>query len=59
MGNSSVGKNTVIGAHSFVRGAVFPDNVILAGAPARVVSEDVNWDYRDIPPGTDMRYGLS
>jgi acetyltransferase-like isoleucine patch superfamily enzyme len=58
MGNSSIGKNTVIGAHSFVRGNEFPQNVILAGTPARVVSEGVNWDYRDIPPGTDVRKGL-
>jgi acetyltransferase-like isoleucine patch superfamily enzyme len=58
MGNSSIGKNTIIGAHSFVRGNEFPENVILAGTPARVVSEGVNWDYRDIPPGTDMRKGI-
>lgn len=55
MGNSTIGKNTVIGARSFVRGNAFPDNVVLAGTPARVLSDGVNWDYRDLPPGTDMR----
>jgi acetyltransferase-like isoleucine patch superfamily enzyme len=58
MGNCSIGKNTVIGAFSFVRGNDFPENIILAGTPARVVAQGVNWDYRDIPPGTDMRNGF-
>jgi acetyltransferase-like isoleucine patch superfamily enzyme len=58
MGNSSIGKHTVVGAFSFVRGKQYPDNVILAGTPAQVMARDVNWDFRDIPPGIDMRSGL-
>jgi acetyltransferase-like isoleucine patch superfamily enzyme len=54
MGNSRIGKNSVIGARSFVRGNDFPDNVVLGGTPARVLSKGVNWDYRDLPPGTDI-----
>jgi acetyltransferase-like isoleucine patch superfamily enzyme len=55
MGNTTIGKNTVVGARSFVRGNGFPDNAVLAGTPARVLSEGTNWDYRDLPPGIDMR----
>jgi len=54
-----LGRNTVVGAGSVVRGA-FPDHVVLAGIPARVVRRyepGSGWqpDLRDVlidaPPG--------
>jgi carbonic anhydrase/acetyltransferase-like protein (isoleucine patch superfamily) len=50
MGNSKIGRDSIIGARSFVRGGEFPSNVVLAGSPARVISSGVNWDFRDLPP---------
>jgi acetyltransferase-like isoleucine patch superfamily enzyme len=55
MGNSTSGKNTVVAARSFLRGDKFPQDVILGGTPARVLSNGVNWDYPDLPPGTDIK----
>lgn len=54
MGNCTLGKNTVVAARSFVRGDKFPENVVLGGTPARVLSNGINWDYRDLPPGTGI-----
>lgn len=49
MGNCKIGRDSIIGARSFVRGSDFPSNVVLAGSPARVISSEVNWDFRDLP----------
>jgi acetyltransferase-like isoleucine patch superfamily enzyme len=40
---TQVGNNSVIAAGSLVRG-VFPDNVLIAGNPARVVKQAINWE---------------
>jgi carbonic anhydrase/acetyltransferase-like protein (isoleucine patch superfamily) len=40
MNGSSVGKNCIVGAHALVtEGKKFPDNVVIMGAPAKVVRE--------------------
>lgn len=54
MGDCTIGRNSVVGARSFVRGAVFPSNVVLAGSPARVINEGINWDFQDIPPESEI-----
>ena len=39
---TQIGNNCVVGAGSVVKG-VFPDNVLLAGNPARIIKQDINW----------------
>ena len=39
---TEVGNHCVIGAGSVVKG-VFPDNVLLAGNPAKIVKHNINW----------------
>jgi carbonic anhydrase/acetyltransferase-like protein (isoleucine patch superfamily) len=40
MNGSSVGKNCIVGAHALVtEGKKFPDNVVIMGAPAKVVRD--------------------
>ena len=45
---AAVADNTIIGARSLVNKPFEQTNVIIAGVPARVVKENVNWDRR--PP---------
>jgi acetyltransferase-like isoleucine patch superfamily enzyme len=40
--NTSVGNNSVIAAGSVVKGD-FPDNCLIAGNPAKIVKQPVNW----------------
>ncbi|MCJ2082598.1 acyltransferase [Methylobacterium sp. J-090] len=42
--NAVIGRDTVVGAGSLVRGA-FPSNVSLAGVPARVIRTGVTWEF--------------
>lgn len=43
LAGAQVGNNCVIAAGSVVRG-VFPDNVLIAGNPAKVIKQAVNWE---------------
>jgi acetyltransferase-like isoleucine patch superfamily enzyme len=38
-----IGNNCVVGAGSVVKG-VFPDNVLIAGNPAKIIKQNINWD---------------
>lgn len=40
--------NTVVGTGAIVTGTFDKGNIILAGVPARVVKEDINWDKKRI-----------
>lgn len=40
---TKIGNNCIVSAGSVVKG-VFSDNTLIAGNPAKVVKEDVNWD---------------
>lgn len=53
---TSIGSGSVTAAGSIVSGVV-PRNVIVAGAPARVVRENIEWrrDLDDAGPGVTMR----
>ncbi|MGN1167598.1 MAG: sulfatase-like hydrolase/transferase [Lachnospiraceae bacterium] len=42
VGNTIIGNNCVIGAHSFVKGK-FANNLILGGIPAKVLKENMTW----------------
>ena len=45
MNGSAVGKNCIVGAHALVtEGKQFPDNVVIMGAPAKVVREVTDAD---------------
>jgi len=45
MNGSSVGRNCIVGAHALVtEGKQFPDNVVIMGAPAKVVREVTDED---------------
>ena len=45
LNGSSVGKNCIVGAHALVtEGKQFPDNVVIMGAPAKVVREVTDAD---------------
>jgi acetyltransferase-like isoleucine patch superfamily enzyme len=39
---TEIGNNCVVSAGSIVKG-VFPDNVLLAGNPAKVIKQNINW----------------
>lgn len=38
-----VGKDSIIGTRSLITGKCFPNNVIIAGSPAKVIRENVQW----------------
>jgi acetyltransferase-like isoleucine patch superfamily enzyme len=38
-----IGSGSIVGAKSFVRGMI-PENVLVAGVPARLIRENVEWD---------------
>ena len=42
MKGSVVGEGSIVASHSMVN-KTFPNNSLLAGTPARVVKENVNW----------------
>lgn len=48
-GHVDVGDGAVVAARSVVRGQKVPAHAVVAGAPARVVREDVHWTYDDTP----------
>ncbi|HET6226842.1 MAG TPA: acyltransferase [Bacteroidia bacterium] len=43
LAGSEVGKNCIVAAGSIVKG-LFPDNVMIAGNPAKIVKQDINWE---------------
>ena len=43
---AAIGNDTVIASCSIVTSGNYPDNSILAGAPARVVKSGISWDQR-------------
>ena len=43
-----ISKNSIVGAGSVVSKQFEKDNVIIAGVPARVIKEDINWDRKRI-----------
>ncbi len=56
MNGSSVGKNCIVGAHALItEGKQFPDNVVIMGAPAKVVREVTDAD-REALRGNAERY---
>jgi carbonic anhydrase/acetyltransferase-like protein (isoleucine patch superfamily) len=45
LNGSSVGENCIVGAHALVTaGKAFPDNVVVMGAPAKIVREVTSQD---------------
>ncbi len=44
--NSDIGDNSMVGAMSLVKGE-FGDHVVIAGNKAKVIRENIDWDYRD------------
>jgi acetyltransferase-like isoleucine patch superfamily enzyme len=39
---TQIGNNCVVAAGSIVKGS-FPDNVLLAGNPAKIIKQNINW----------------
>jgi acetyltransferase-like isoleucine patch superfamily enzyme len=57
MKGTRIGKHCVIGAGSVVAGRI-PQETVSAGAPARVIRRDVNWNYYLLPwQGSRRRIG--
>ena len=44
----TIGDNCIIGAGSIVTKPFDKGNVIIAGVPAKIVKENINWDYKRI-----------
>lgn len=40
----TIGHNSVIAGHSVVTNSVFPNNCVIAGIPAKVVKENIDWN---------------
>lgn len=40
---AAIGSNSVIASKAVVSGKVYEENTILAGLPARVIKENINW----------------
>lgn len=45
---AKIGDNCVVGTNTVVTGKYFKNNSVLVGNPARIVKENINWDYRVI-----------
>lgn len=48
-GHVEIGDDACVGLRSVVRGQKVPPNVVVAGAPARVVREGTTWSFDDTP----------
>lgn len=48
-GHVDIGEGAVVGMRSVVRGQKVPAHTVVAGVPARVVREDVDWSLDDLP----------
>lgn len=48
-GHVEIGEGSVVGLRSVVRGQKVPAHAVVAGVPARVVREDVEWGFDDLP----------
>lgn len=48
-GHVDIADGAVVGLRAVVRGQKIPAHTVVAGAPARVVREDVHWTYEDRP----------
>jgi acetyltransferase-like isoleucine patch superfamily enzyme len=44
-----LGKNSIVASRSLVSGKEFPSNVILAGIPAKIIKENINWSREKLP----------
>lgn len=44
--NSDIGPHSMVGAMSLVKGT-YPDHVVIAGNKAKVIRENIDWDFRD------------
>jgi carbonic anhydrase/acetyltransferase-like protein (isoleucine patch superfamily) len=54
LNGSSIGRNCIVGAHSLVTaGKSFPDNVVIMGAPAKVVRELTDADLDALKANAD------
>lgn len=42
---AKIGRDSIVGTRALVTGKVFPDNVVIAGSPAKVIKEDVQWHH--------------
>lgn len=45
--DSKISTNSIVGACSVVKGIFLTENCVLAGVPAKVIKENVNWDNRN------------
>lgn len=46
---SNVGSNSVIASRAFLSGKEFPSNSIVAGLPAKVLKEEIDWTRKKLP----------
>lgn len=42
--NSTIGDNCVVGTHAIVSGSFVEKNCVIAGSPAKIVKEKINWN---------------
>lgn len=48
-GHVEIGHDVCVGMRAVVRGQKIPDEVVVAGVPARVVRERTTWSFEDLP----------
>ncbi|MBD5088492.1 MAG: hypothetical protein HDT30_06720 [Clostridiales bacterium] len=44
LGGTNIGDNSIVGANSLVN-KTFPNNVMIGRVPAKVLKENVDWDF--------------
>lgn len=49
--NSYISKNSIVGRNAFVSGIFEKPNVVLAGLPARIIKENINWSRETVNEG--------
>ena len=45
LNNTRIGNESVVACNAIVTGKTFPNNVVIAGIPAKIIKNNINWKY--------------